>query len=369
MTFKVLILGYYGFGNAGDEAVLSGILTSLNNASVKKGINLKITVLSADLQQTRERFKVITADRGSFKAIFHSIRKTDVFILGGGSLFQDITGRGLSVAYYAGLSILAKIFGKKLVFYAQGIGPAKKGINRFLVRIAALLSDFLSVRDNGSLLELKDLGVSDRLIRLTCDPAFAILPKKDAAHPVGKSDLSAKKPVIGVMLRDWPGFEDKKVLIADAIEDLARRINASVVLVPMQQAYDTKLCQSVAAHIKRDCYVFEKTIEPQEMMDLFGEFDLVIAMRLHALIFAAIAGTPMVGIGYDPKINAFLGQIGMPQALALETLNAEDLTQQAMAQWTTRNEIKALLKSKAEQMKRQANELAEDLLELLAERK
>jgi len=368
MTVRVVILGYYGFGNTGDEAVLGGILTALKHVSVKNGIELTITVLSADSEQTKERYKVDSADRGSFKAIFYSLRKSDVFILGGGSLLQDTTGRGLSVLYYAGLSIIAKMLGKKVIFYAQGIGPVKRTVNRFLVYLAASATDFLSVRDNGSMIELRRLGVLHKVIRLTCDPAFALREGKKSTLINSVIASLPLKPVIGVMLRDWPGIEDKKYLISDAIEDLAERINASIVLLPMQQAFDIKLCQSVAALIKRDCYVLEETFEPEEMIALFGEFDLVIAMRLHALIFAAIAGVPMVGLGYDPKINAFLSQIGMQQALSIENLKTEDLTNQALEQWMARDEIKTLLKVKADEMRKQANEFAEELLGFLTER-
>ena len=136
----------------------------------------------------------------------------------------------------------------------------------------------------------------------------------------------------------------------------------------MQKAFDTKLCQGVAALIKRDSYVLEETLVPEEMIALFGEFDLVIAMRLHALIFAAIAGVPMVGLGYDPKINSFLSQIGMPQALSIENLKAEDLTKQALEQWMARDGIKALLKAKTEEMRKQVDEFAEELLGFLTER-
>ena len=90
---KILISGFYGFGNGGDEAVLSGIIKALGAASLKD-----ITVLSSDPGYTESLHKVKAAPRSSAKTL-KAIRDCDIFISGGGSLFQNATSNR-SLYYY-----------------------------------------------------------------------------------------------------------------------------------------------------------------------------------------------------------------------------------------------------------------------------
>lgn len=365
MGLKVCVLGYYGFGNAGDEAVLDGILTGLNVAAKKKGIELKITVLSADPETTRKSRSVNAVNRTSIKLIFSVLRNTDAFILGGGSLLQDVTGRGLSVPYYAGLSILAKILGKKVVFYAQGIGPVKKYANRLIVHIAASLADFLSVRDNGSLLELRGLGVSRKTVHLTADPAFALLADADSQSLREALKKLPDKPILGVMLRNWPGIEDALDKMGTVCDALAKELDLAIALIPMQKIQDLEICRKLHDILDTDSFIIDDDLPPAEMIALYERFSLVLGMRLHALIFAAIAGVPMLGIGYDPKINAFLAQMGMPLSSDTASVSATLLAEQGFKLWNDREIIRGRLLEKAKELRDEAFGFADTVVEAL----
>ncbi|MFA6432089.1 MAG: polysaccharide pyruvyl transferase family protein, partial [Candidatus Margulisiibacteriota bacterium] len=126
---KAIISGYYGFGNIGDEAVLKAIIDGFN----KYQPSVQLTVLSSAPHFTKEINKVRAIPRDISFDLIKEIWETDVFISGGGSLFQDLTSKK-SFYYYIGLVFLAKLFGKKTVVLGQGIGPLRSSMNRHICK-------------------------------------------------------------------------------------------------------------------------------------------------------------------------------------------------------------------------------------------
>jgi prepilin-type N-terminal cleavage/methylation domain-containing protein len=51
---------------------------------------------------------------------------------------------------------------------------------------------------------------------------------------------------------------------------------------------------------------------PAEAMDLCAASGLVLAMRLHGLILAAVSGAPVAALSYDPKVQAAAQALGCP---------------------------------------------------------
>jgi len=122
---KIIISGYYGFGNTGDEAILTGILKNLREESCCLGEDFDFTVLSADPSSTSRDYGVRAVNRTGLKDILKSLWGCDLFISGGGGLLQDVTGRQFSIFYYLGLALLARLCGKKVSIYAQGMAPGE----------------------------------------------------------------------------------------------------------------------------------------------------------------------------------------------------------------------------------------------------
>src|SRR5699024_6237709 len=111
---KVVLFGYYGFGNTGDEAILAAIIKSLQ----KLKENIKITVLSNNPSQTKQDYQVNAVNRWEFFQIKQAIKNADGVISGGGSLFQDITSKK-SLLYYLFILKLAHYYDKPSFIYAQ----------------------------------------------------------------------------------------------------------------------------------------------------------------------------------------------------------------------------------------------------------
>ena len=85
--YKILISGYYGFNNIGDESILRTLIDNLR----EKLPGVDITVLSQDPAQTSAKFAVKSARRMSLRDIFRCVRRCDLLLSGGGSLLQDAT--------------------------------------------------------------------------------------------------------------------------------------------------------------------------------------------------------------------------------------------------------------------------------------
>jgi len=362
---KVALLGFYGFGNSGDEAVLCGILQALNRAAANAGKEVEVTVLSADISDTVKRHKVSAVNRMNLVDVFNCLRSCDALIVGGGSLFQDVTGRGLSVIYYAGVSILAALMRKRVIFYAQGIGPIKKRFSKVFFYIAANVASLISVRDTGSLMETRRFVKRRKQIILTADPAFAVTFDRDSAIKREVFSRLPKQPLLGVMLRDWPGLEDTLSEAVHTCAKLSEELGLKIVLVPMHKDKDLLVCRRMAGWLEGKPMIIEDDLTPAQMMALFERFDLVLAMRLHALIFAAIAGTPMLGIGYDPKVNAFLAQMGMPLSSDSALVSEKELVEQGLRLWEERDSIKEKLLEKSKESKDEAFEFANRVVEEL----
>ena len=165
---KILLSGYYGFDNAGDDAVLFAIVQALREM-VKDG---KITVLSNQPEKTAKEFGVNAVNRWGKKEIFRAVRNCDVLISGGGSLLQDVTSKN-GILYYLGIIKLAQMLGKKVMVYAQGIGPIREPRNRKLTAKILNKVQAITVRDFESRTELLEMGVY-REVLVAVDPVLGV---------------------------------------------------------------------------------------------------------------------------------------------------------------------------------------------------
>ena len=173
---KILISGYYGFANAGDEAMLTAIIESLRQ--VEK--NVELTVLSGNPEDTAAKHQVCSVYRFNPLGIIRAMKDSELIISGGGSLLQDVTSKR-SLLYYLSIIGLGKFFGKKVMLYSQGIGPLNRSSTRRAVGFVLRFVDTITVRDSISKDELEELvwsmstvkvakllGVSDVAIAKRC---------------------------------------------------------------------------------------------------------------------------------------------------------------------------------------------------------
>ncbi|MDO7789047.1 polysaccharide pyruvyl transferase CsaB [Desulforamulus aquiferis] len=312
---KVVISGYYGFDNLGDEAVLFSILKTLRELNV----GLRIDVLSNQPGQTAEVYKVSAHNRWKLREIYRALKDSDMLISGGGSLLQDVTGLK-SLLYYLGVILLARMLGKPVFFYAQGIGPVNSGPGRLLMRLVVNGVQRITVRDELSCRDLQDMKITRPEIRVTADPVLG-LEQRFVDDEAGRKileqagvNLSKEKKLIGVSPREWQGLSEYKQVLA-ALCDKLSRVGFQVVFLPMHYPDDLKTSQEIVSLMEQPATVLTGNYSVADTAALIANMDLLVGMRLHALILAAVMGVPPVAISYDPKIDRFMNLLGREAAI------------------------------------------------------
>lgn len=295
----VVVSGYYGFGNAGDELILSALRRTLAGH--------RVVVLSADPAATIREHGVQAVPRMDLLGVFRALRGADLLVSGGGGLLQDATGPA-SVPYYLGIIAMARALGRPVMVYAQGIGPLRSGWARHSLRLLCSAAA-VTVRDVESAEILHRAGVARA--EVTADAVLS-LPRPEVGpvpEELAHAGLKDGESVLAIAPRPYGGADFSRRL-ADAADRLAKRLPARVVLVPMQPREDTPACEAVAAAMRSPALLLRE-VPPLRYPELFAHFDLVVGMRLHALILAALCRTPAVGLSYDPKIEAFMQSLGL----------------------------------------------------------
>ncbi len=317
---KVAALGYYGFENLGDEAVLAGIRAALK--AERTFDDAQFLVLS-NAPGSTESFHpgVVAANRWKWGEAARALSGTDLFILGGGSLLQDATSVK-SVLWYALMARIARAKSRRVLWWGQGIGPLQSNVSRFLVRHIANEADALTVRDEKSAELLKAIGATGS-IEVVADPAFALSPESPAA-----SDPSVAAESVVFALRRWRGTD---ATLIDSLKQYHATIGAGWCL-PMHQPEDAEYMRGIfgPAHI-RD---WRGAGGIEGVLGEIGVSRLVVAMRLHALIFAARCGVPFVALSYDPKVDALAKAAGQEDALL--SVNDTSLTRERLSETIAR---------------------------------
>lgn len=329
---KIILSGYYGFANAGDEAVLAALCQILQERLPQA----QLVVLSAQPEQTAAALGVRAINRWDKAALRAELQGAALFCSGGGSLLQDVTSVR-SVWYYTSLLRLAQKQGVPTIVLAQGLGPLRTRLGRWLTRRALSRCRLLSWRDAASLrlaAEIMQNGSGDDSLPSyqVCDPVLLWRPElpeatADLAEPAG----GGQGPTVALALRPWPGLTPGA---AAQLVQLLQQAGCRVALLPYHQGEDEKLAEQINAALRAagqaEAEVWPAAT-PQQAWAAVGRADLLLGMRLHSLIMAAAQGVPAVAVSYDPKVEAFAQAVQMPLAAGGVSLPAEQVAAQLLA--------------------------------------
>ncbi|MGL4345574.1 MAG: polysaccharide pyruvyl transferase CsaB [Cellulosilyticaceae bacterium] len=312
---SVVISGYYGFDNIGDEAVLYAIIEALR-AQVK---DVEITVLSNMPEKTKALYQVGAINRWKIKEINKAIQNCDVLISGGGSLLQDVTS-SKTIPYYLFIVKMAQFYKKKVVFYSQGIGPVNKPWSKCLMKYVCNKVDHIFVREEVSQKTLEQLGVHKSPVTVAIDPVLGLSCKQEIKEKVAQK-LEGQKTV-GIYLRPWQNDEAVVEALLPIVNHLTEH-GYKVYGVPMYYKEDLKIAQMLSQKTNGKVNVIDHELSIEETIAYTACFEFVIGMRLHSLIMAAAVGTPMLALSYDPKVTDFTKEIGVDYCIGVEAITSE----------------------------------------------
>lgn len=321
----VVICGAYGRGNAGDDAILEAILQEMRSLDP----DMPMTVLSKDPKSTRLTYRVQAVHRANFPAWHRAMHHAKLYINGGGSLIQDVTSRR-SLWYYLHNIQTAKRCGCKVQMYGCGIGPViRESHRKMAARVLNANVDAITLREPDSLEELRAMGVDKPEILLTADPALTLrqAPEDQTDSVLLRAGIPPHGRYICFALRRWKGFEEKAPLFSKAAEYAYRTYGLTPVFAAVEKHLDPGANQMAARGLSVPHYFLNDAGSAGTIIGALSRMEIVVSMRLHALIFAAGQGIPLAGVVYDPKVSAFLRYIGQEQFMDLEALTEAGLRQ------------------------------------------
>ena len=363
---KVVVSGYYGYDNCGDEAVLLSIVTCLK--TLHPGI--RIIALSGNPSKTSELYGIEAINRWNPFRIAISLLSSQLLISGGGSLFQDATSTK-SLRYYLAIIKMAKMLGKKVMVFSQGIGPLNREKSRAMVSKTLNRCNAITVRDEQSAHLLVDIGITKK-IQVTADPAI-ILETKDISIDIpselqktnknggedslflvdacyGSSGIMQEPPITGkrehhekgektatnidcdtsmktsisqgthnrssvplltVAIRSWQ--DDRHLPHVARFLDKRVEEGFSALIIPTHFPNDVHACTRILSMMTQQAHFMNKCFSAWEFIALAAQSDYFFSMRLHGLICAFASGTPILALSYDPKVDAFMTQTGLSE--------------------------------------------------------
>ena len=319
----VVICGAYGRGNAGDDAILEAILQEMRSIDP----DMPVLVLSKDPKSTRLAYRVQAVHRSNFPAWLRAMRRAKLYINGGGSLIQDVTSRR-SLWFYLHNISAAKKAGCKVQMYGCGIGPVtRENHRRLAARVLNANVDVITLREPDSREELRLMGVTKPEILLTADPALTLRRASD--DEIDSVMLRAGIPPHGkyicFALRQWKGFEEKAPLFGAAAQYAYDTYGLTPVFTAVEKHLDPVAHRLAAKSLTTPHYFLDDAGGAGTIIGSLSRMEVVVSMRLHALIFAAGQGIPLAGVVYDPKVSAFLKYIGQELFVDLDALTEEGL--------------------------------------------
>jgi len=332
---RALISGYYGYGNAGDEAILGGLVAGFRQLDP----SLELTVLSSNPSATMAEHDIVAVPR-HFASVRRNIPLCNLVVSGGGGLLQDTTS-WRSPLYYLGIMWLGRKYHRPVVCVGQGIGPLRRPLSRWLTRRVLAQVDAIAVRDELSRQALIGLGLG-RKPEVTADLSFLLRPpSEDEMFGVrGEVGLDPDVPAAAIALRPLPGaFEDIRLAerLGAMIGESCHRLNVTPVLIPMQSAVDVEFARSTATAVPERDAVIVPPLPTRKLLALIASCQITIAMRLHALIFAVLGGKPLVAISYDPKVDGLMQQLQLGSGVPLDRIEKGGIADAIMRVWDTRD--------------------------------
>ncbi len=325
----ILICSAAGYTNLGDDAILWGMLTQLRAVGGSRPIRV---TGGPHLRTMLDAFSATAINYDDRAELARSIEEADLVILGGGGLLYDI-------GYEAGLHRLladqpdrqwlyemariaaaASAARRPLMLYSVGVGPLLTNAARNVARFVCDQAKAITVRDEGSAKLLAECGVPRTRVQVGADPAILVEPSGTSPpHPLSaRGEGEAPRPWVAINLRPWGDKVQRARLVAEA-ESFTRAIRDQLggtpVLLPLQHIYDDDLAILDEVAGATGAAVIREPMSPPDLVGALSQFDLVIGMRLHALILALAAAKPFIALSYDPKVEEFARRAGMSEYL------------------------------------------------------
>lgn len=387
MVVKFFVAGFYGCRNLGDDAILLGLTGRLSQ--VFAGAQFFVTAREPEMLPPVQGISPVPHSigkgmlpfllaqlKGEWLNVIRKMIEVHAFVLGGGALLHDLTP--FNIPMFLMMTMLARILGKRVAFLGVATARIKSPMSRALLRILVESADLVTVRDLRSLQALEALGVRKK-VHLTADNALLIdLKQRERGHvkEVGES------LTIGISVCAWFKSADfwawrrgelelrpKKIQLAKLADRIIDSFDVDVLFVPLFHPYDRDASVEVRNMMSRRdrARVLETYEGPQRMLEVFRNLRLLVAMRLHSVVLAALAELPTVTIAYDPNVTSFLEDMRLLRySTDIGDLDFETVFKIVNEVWSNSDSVTAEIREGIAQLKERAELNISLMQELLA---
>ncbi|HYG87899.1 MAG TPA: polysaccharide pyruvyl transferase family protein [Azospirillum sp.] len=305
------ISGSYGGLNLGDEAILTSAVAQLR-ATVP---DVEIVVFSRNAEHTRTHHnvdRVLSPRDAARDEILPEVERLDLLLLGGGGILYDAEAQT-----YLREVVIAQERGIPTCTFAIGVGPLQGGVERNAVRDGMNRMAGITVREVSAKRLLEEIGVTVPVM-VTADPALLLEPEPFTRDMLAEAGIPQDRPLVGLSVREQGiAAPDLSVtayhkLLAESADFIAERFEADVVFVPMERA-DVREAHRVMGEmmLPERAHLLKYRDEPRWIIGLMEHFEMALGMRLHFMVFAALAGTPLIALPYASKVSDFLVSLGI----------------------------------------------------------
>jgi polysaccharide pyruvyl transferase CsaB len=326
MTRRIFVVGYYGFGNAGDDAI--GVATINQLQSLSKTIEITITTGGHSVFSDTN----VRTIPFSLWSILRQIYVADQIIFTGGSHFHDRHARfidGLKVfVFYLLLALSAKTLRKKVYLLGHGIGPLKNPVFRVLKSLVIGISDGVTVRDPPSKTAADGRWASVKLafdVAILLDESRVLDRESDSTTVLGVSVTPAFAKYFNEAKHDDALINT----LSSTIDKTEQNSNIDEVRIFVFHTGEFNDDRSLSERLKDNIETLDTQIicycnDPIEFISEIGKSDFFVGMKYHSLVFAYLHRIPTAGISYHPKCQWFRDYVGYDPETTIDMQNAID---------------------------------------------
>ena len=375
---SVIVSGYFGANNLGDELILRSIADGIENSQKK----LRIKVASQNPEATEKLHGLPAFDRTDIDHADEAAASSIGVILGGGGLWHDYTFRSnggtagifksakYSLGGFAILPLLAKMYGRAFHVFGMGVGPLEDEEARRFVSFLGGLADSITVRDKQSKNILEEISGWEKEVIAAPDACFA-LDIEEPVIPNQIKEILNDYDLLAVNVRPWKKHNEEEFIhrLALGIQNVVSRRKLALVGIPFQggNAVDRKTISNLFSKVEVDCpkIVLEWTGQFEKVFSVIQAGRAVLAMRLHANLIAHRLGKPAIGLCYDPKVANHFDALGLSDyALPVQASSADidcAIERALLNSSAISNDVTKNIEVKEQQAREAIRELADSL--------
>ena len=404
MTRKICFAGAYGIKSQGDDAALVALVNELRHrgrtfdgvviarhasedAYSQYGLrSVQNVEYDSKAQSEGKWFRGFNPsdDRTDLCKLQDEVATSDLLVLGAGNFLIDYSIDLLKgpIPYLLVLTLMARMGGTPVMWFGVSVGPLRTKLGRNFTKLAADLADQITVRDDRSIHELKDLEF-DGPVHWLPDPVIGVVPPSRevaAKIPSFRRAHSLSERVVTISVRALPDenelkFEKYISGFAEAADRIVDGYNAALLFVP-QCTYshggllenDINVSRLVVDKMRHSekAVIAQEDLSVEQCLSLYEDSFGSICTRLHANVYAAIQGVPPVAISYNPKVSEFMNWLNCDELLiALKDFSSDEIIKKLERSIALRSQLSDRINERIKEGRNHIARYADIILDLI----